>query len=277
MALPVMPIKMPEVLIGQENGRLPLAILRTTPGQAGGPVVRLVEPATRAWRALCAAALKSGHVLKATSTADSYRTYQQQVDTFTSRFQLDPIIGQPTRRWQGQTWWLIPGNAIAAVPGTSNHGYGLAVDTGEERDGDSGTESIDAATLAWLVANERAFGFSHEVQSEPWHIRYCMGDDIPAAVLAYEEDQLSTADEFNGNAHGWATTQLLPTYRVIPGPTPPEANFVANNQLAAAIARMEAKLAAIEEKIDNLELGTGGVTLEEVRDEIAASTITPSG
>lgn len=282
MALPVMPIKLPGVLIGQQNGRLPLAILVSTPGQAGGPVVRLVEPAARAWRALCAAARSKGHVLKATSSADSYRTYQQQVNTFTSRYQLDPIPDRPFRLWDSdnsgtpEKWWQLPNTAVAAVPGTSNHGYGLAVDTGEERDSDSGTESIDAATLAWLVANERTFGFSHEVQSEPWHIRYCMGDDIPAAVLAYEEEQLSTDNEFNADAHGWATTQLLPTYKVIPGATPPEANFTASNQLAAAIARMEAKLAAIESKIDSLEPGTGGVTLDQVRDEIAASTITPS-
>lgn len=188
MALPVMPVKLPDVLIGQSNGRLPATILFNTPGQAGGPTVRLIEPATRAWRAMCAAALKAGHVLKATSLADSYRNYQQQVNTFTTHYSLDPIVGQPTKRWDGHTWWLIPGKSVAAVPGTSNHGYGLAVDTGEERDGDTGTESIDAATLAWLVANEHLYGFSHELQSEPWHIRYCDGDDIPAAVLAYEQE-----------------------------------------------------------------------------------------
>lgn len=204
MALPVMPVKLPEVLLGQSNGRLPATILFNTPGQAGGPTVRLVECATRAWRALCAAAAKKGHILKATSLADSYRTYQQQVNTFTTHYSLDPIIGQPTKRWDGHTWWLIPGMSVAAVPGTSNHGYGLAVDTGEERDGDTGTESIDAATLAWLVANEHLYGFSHEVQSEPWHIRYCTGDDIPAAVLAFEqEDDMGVWEEPNSEQNNF--------------------------------------------------------------------------
>jgi hypothetical protein len=158
-----------------------------TPGLAGGPVVFLVAPAARAWRALAAAALAAGHTLKLSGQASGYRTYAQQLRLFEQRFTTTPIAGRPTRRWNGRTWYLRPGMALAAVPGTSNHGRGLAVDIGEERDGDAGTESIDQGTVAWLVANADRFGFSAEVQSEPWHWRYFAGDHIPAAVLAYEE------------------------------------------------------------------------------------------
>lgn len=192
--LPVRTIIYPAALDGQENGKLPDSILVDTPGQAGGPTVRLLEPAARAWRALCAAALKEGHVLKATSLVDSYRPYEVQERIFLQRFTTSPVSS--TRRyWRGQWWYLKPGYALAAVPGTSNHGRALAVDAGEERDGDTGTESIDDATVAWLVANEERFGFSHEVPSEPWHIRYFAGDTVPPAVIAWERAAPTPGDD----------------------------------------------------------------------------------
>jgi hypothetical protein len=186
MAFPVATFNRSALLLGETNGELDPGILESTPGQAGGPTVTLVRPAARAWRALCAAALKAGHTLKASGAASSYRTYAEQERLFRQRFTTSPVSGT-VRLWNGVRWYLRPGVALAAVPGTSNHGWGSAVDTGEERDGDSGTESIDAGTLAWLVDNEGRFGFSHEVQSEPWHIRYNAGDRIPNAVLLYEQ------------------------------------------------------------------------------------------
>lgn len=187
MAFPVRTVDKPAVLAGQVNGKLDPAILVATPGQAGGPVVLLVEPAGRAWRALCAAALAAGFVLKATSASDSYRSYDNQDRIFLARFTtVRPAGSTIMRSWHGKTWWLKPGCALAAIPGTSNHGLALAVDTGEELDGDAGTEHLDDATLAWLLAHELDYGWSHEVQSEPWHLRYFTGDAIPAAVLAYE-------------------------------------------------------------------------------------------
>lgn len=186
MAYPVVPIKRSSLLNGQTNGRLTSDIMLNTPGQAGGPVVRLVKPAARAWRAMAAAALLEGHVLKATSLVDSYRPYDVQERIFLQRFTTTNNGSSVRRFWRGQWWYLRPGFALAAVPGTSNHGWAQAVDTGEEKDGDTGTESLDNATLGWLLANEERFGWSHEVQSERWHLRYFAGDNIPQAVLDYE-------------------------------------------------------------------------------------------
>lgn len=187
MALPVHNVTEPAVLRGQPNGRLPDAILVDTPGQAGGPTVRLVAPAARAWRALCAAALDEvGVILKASGPADSYRPLEVQDRIFRQRYTTDRLPGRPSRQWNGRTWWQRPGTAAAAVPGTSNHGRGLAVDVGVEADGDTGTESIDAKTVAWLTAHAARFGFSAELQSEPWHWRYYTGDAIPAAVTAHD-------------------------------------------------------------------------------------------
>lgn len=186
MAFPVRTVSLPAALRGQANGKLPASILVPTAGQGpSAPTVLLVGPAARAWRALTAAARSAGHVLRISGPASAYRTYAEQERIFRERFSRFPV-SLTRRSWLGRWWWLKRGYALAAVPGTSNHGWALAVDTGEERDGDSGTENIDAATLSWLLANEQRFGFSHEVQSEPWHLRYFAGDSIPAAVLAYE-------------------------------------------------------------------------------------------
>jgi hypothetical protein len=39
--------------------------------------------------------------------------------------------------------------------------------------------------LNWLIANVKRFGFSWEVvPSEPWHIRFVLGDEKPEALKA---------------------------------------------------------------------------------------------
>jgi LAS superfamily LD-carboxypeptidase LdcB len=183
---PIRKVRRPAVLNGRTNGKLPAAILVEVPGQARGPRVALVEPAARAWVALTASAKAAGFILKATSMADSYRPYAVQERLFRQRYTTTVLPGRSSRMWNGRRWYLKRGVAKAAVPGTSNHGLGLAVDTGQERDSDAGTESLSKAALRWLFRNEEAFGFSHELQDESWHIRYFAGDKIPAAVLAFE-------------------------------------------------------------------------------------------
>ncbi|MGE5827717.1 MAG: hypothetical protein ACM30G_05045, partial [Micromonosporaceae bacterium] len=140
MALPVLDIHRPACLTGQTNGRLPATLLWSTPGQAGGPTVRLVEPAARSWRAMTTAALAAGHTMKATSYGDSYRWYELQYMTFIARYEPDDFPGYIGSRWWpdhydlqgrfvlGRTWYQTPDTGVAAVPGTSNHGLGLAVD-----------------------------------------------------------------------------------------------------------------------------------------------------
>lgn len=211
MAYPVRSLSRPACLSGQSNGRLSASIMREVPGQAGGVGVLLAEPAARAWRALCAAAAGAGHTLKISHSTNAYRPYADQERIFRDRYTTTYLPGRPYRYWNGKRWYQRPGTAVAAVPGTSNHGWGLAVDTGEERDWDLAAEPIDDGTLAWLLANEQTFGFSHEVQSEPWHIRYFAGDSIPAAVLAYERGaspappppQPSEEDDMTGDELIW--------------------------------------------------------------------------
>lgn len=194
MALIVKPIVVPAALAGQSNGRLASSLLSSTPGLAGGPTVRLLTVAARAWRAMTAAAQGAGITLKTTSSADSYRTYDQQVTLFTSRYQTDPTLNG-WRLWDSdgngvaERWYKKDNVASAAVPGTSNHGWALAVDVANA----SGTR------LGWLENHALAYGWSWElVPEEPWHLHYYTGDTIPAAVLDYETGDDMGAFVLNG-------------------------------------------------------------------------------
>lgn len=184
MKLPIRPVTMPTALRHTLNGKLLSKDLTTVPGLAGGADIRLIAPAARAYAAMQAAASTAGHTFKIGSANSAYRPHSDQERIFRDRYYIH-ILG--TRRWQGKRWRKRPGVAAAAVPGTSNHGWALAVDLGSELDGDDGTESISNAAVAWLVGNAHLYGFSAELQSEPWHWFYYAGDATPAAVLLYEQ------------------------------------------------------------------------------------------
>jgi hypothetical protein len=51
--------------------------------------------------------------------------------------------------------------------------------------------------LEWLLANADWFGFSWELQSEPWHLRYYVGDRVPLKVQHWLR---SHADRDNNRA-----------------------------------------------------------------------------
>jgi cell wall-associated NlpC family hydrolase len=80
---------------------------------------------------------------------DSYRTYASQVRLYGEK------------------------PALAAVPGTSNHGWGLALDLC------GGIQTFGTAQYQWMVVNAGRFGFLHPTwadpghgREEPWHWEY---------------------------------------------------------------------------------------------------------
>jgi len=181
MKYQVTDLKLPAVLKGAENGRLPVSVLVDISG--GG---KLVSPAARAWEAMHDAAMSGVGTkpFKPTSSADAYRSFPQQLAGFMARF-LDapgPNTTTTTRTHLGKKWYLKKGMAPMATPGTSNHGWGLAVDIW----------SANGQRLDWMLQNIAKFGWSWEVQSEPWHIRYVAGDAIPQAVLEFEAKKISS-------------------------------------------------------------------------------------
>jgi D-alanyl-D-alanine carboxypeptidase len=115
-----------------QNGRVPEAQL--VPLGQGGQ--RLAAPAAAAFTGMEAAARASGVSLRVT---DSYRSYDQQVDV---------------ARRKG----LYSDGGLAATPGSSQHGWGLAVDL-----------DLDQRAQDWMRANGARFGFVEDVPREPWH------------------------------------------------------------------------------------------------------------
>jgi hypothetical protein len=89
------------------------------------------------------------------------------------------VAGTSTKTFEGKTWYLKKGMAMLATPGKSQHNLGLAVDV---------HSASEQKRLNWLIANVKEFGFSWEVvPSEPWHLRYVNGDNVPASVKAWME------------------------------------------------------------------------------------------
>jgi len=180
VAFPVLPVVLPSSLSGAVNGRLSAGVLEVLgcPGRKGA---RAHPLAAAAFRSLSAAVLGvSGEVLTVTSNADAYRSYEVQELTFRARYTLEVML-RPSKIWDGRRWFQRPGVAMSAVPGTSNHGWGLAFDVC----GWSGDETVYIESLKawpWIRANAGRFGLSWEAQSEPWHLRYVAGDRVPDAV-----------------------------------------------------------------------------------------------
>ncbi len=126
---------------GHTNGLIPPAALASIPGHPG---VSLRPDAAHAAAALIAAAAADGVQL---IPGGGYRDYHTQVR-----------LRSEKGRW-------------AAQPGTSNHGWGLAIDWW--------AMSFDSPGFAWLQANASRYGWNHPDWAgpygslpEPWHWEY---------------------------------------------------------------------------------------------------------
>ena len=129
-------MSVPPELAPLGNGRIPRDRLQPI-AQSGH---YLYAPAAAAWDGLVAAAAADGIEMRIT---DSYRSFEQQVDL-------------------AERKGLYKNGGLAATPGKSNHGWGLAVDA----------DITDPATLAWIRQNGPRFGFVEAVPREPWHWEY---------------------------------------------------------------------------------------------------------
>lgn len=98
-----------------------------------------------------------------------YRTYATQERIFRERYTTTPISSPDVRWWNGIRWYRKPGFASAAVPGTSNHGLGTAIDFS------SNVNNGGSAEHSWMVAHGPAFGWNWPTWArksptyEPWH------------------------------------------------------------------------------------------------------------
>lgn len=125
----------PVALAGYGNGKIPAEALH----EVGGTGHRLWAPAADALDALIADAARDGVTVGIT---DSYRSYEAQVDVAARK-------------------GLYSQGGLAAVPGTSDHGWGMAVDL-----------KLDDAAQSWMRANGGRYGFAEDTPREPWHWAY---------------------------------------------------------------------------------------------------------
>lgn len=229
MTLVVLPIAgYPSVLAGQKNGQLPDSILRhlVVPNQ---PEIVLIDPVMRGWKALRYYVGLEGAVLKSSGKYDSYRPLVIQTEIFNDRYQ-EEYTPWGSKTCSGKTWYKVSRTvATAACPGTSNHGWAMAIDC------NLSDPKVQPALEKWAVK----CGFSWElIPEEPWHIRWIMGDKVPQAVLDYEGlDDMSAETE----------NQVLQIYNAIfkggssCGTVPP--GFATNsivNKLDYLIAKVQA-------------------------------------
>jgi len=125
----------PTDLAAYGNGKIPATALKGI----GGTGHKLWAPAASQLESLMAAASRDGVTIGIT---DSYRSYDEQVDL---------------ARRKG----LYSQGGLAARPGTSDHGWGLAVDL-----------KLDSKALSWMRANGAKFGFAEDTPRESWHWAY---------------------------------------------------------------------------------------------------------
>ena len=122
MPWPVVPIKFCEHLAGKKPSEITTPMLRRL--SCGG---MMHHCAARAVEAMIAAAKADGVKLTPTSSGDTFRSIEQQRSGFVTRYQKAPLAGATTRTWNGEKWYLKPGNAYAYIPFTSfHHGWILA-------------------------------------------------------------------------------------------------------------------------------------------------------
>lgn len=166
--LPTRRFVRPQTLTNAENGKLDSNLLVPI-----RPYGRLYNTAAQAWQLMKQAARADGiKNLKPTSAYDTYRPYSVQRAVFIQRYTREPV-SKNVRRWNGELWYLKPGLAPLAAPGTSIHGLGCAVDV---------WNVSQAGRLEWLAENAPRFGFYWEIglaTREPWHLIYCLRDRLP--------------------------------------------------------------------------------------------------
>lgn len=131
--------------LGSSNGNIPASEL----SDATGCVTGLANRAAAAWNHVAVRTHKAtGYWLQSNGPASCYRTFAQQVEL--------------------RNYWCAHGAcANAAVPGTSNHGWAIAVD--------APPATVSAIHRFGGRYFGQGYGSCSDAPWESWHIKYCGG------------------------------------------------------------------------------------------------------
>lgn len=182
MNYPYKKLVIPKELRQFHNGQLPKHVMRKL--SLGG---EMWSGAALACNIMVADARKAG--INLVNNGD-YRSNDRVVRLFKKRYSTTPTgrVPQITRRYQGKTWYLKKGQAPSAAPaedgpgkGGSPHGWGLAIDFAERRNGLK--KSLSAPAIKWLCDNAPLYGFylqgsdPNSPEFEVWHWQLADGDN----------------------------------------------------------------------------------------------------
>src|SRR6186997_3708236 len=136
--IPTTDATMPSALKGMQNGKLPADWLRSFIAGSIREDYKAFVPVSYALQAMHLAAAADGIQLRTTGV---YRSYARQEALFRERYTPGDDDGCGSKTWNGVRWYLQRSDkggcyAMAATPGTSNHGWGIADDFSEWDDGD---------------------------------------------------------------------------------------------------------------------------------------------
>lgn len=182
---PVQKMVLPKEVEKVGNGKLTPKMMKKV--KCGGV---MWNGAADAFNAMYDAALAAGHKLR---NIGDYRPFEGQLSMFMDRYDQKPTGRKPeiTRNYQGKTWYLKKGKAPSGTPGTSNHGFGLAIDLAIDVKGKivsiGGTKAYQ-----WMCDNAPNYGFylqgaptkadgKANPEYEAWHWQYCIGDKTAPA------------------------------------------------------------------------------------------------
>ncbi|MCU1530145.1 MAG: hypothetical protein JWP75_3908 [Frondihabitans sp.] len=143
---------------GYSNGKIPLkALTKASKGY-------LRPDAAAAYTKMAAAFTTKFR--KTLDITEGYRDYATQQSLFTTRY--TPHKSKPGEFWSGRYWILKKGQSVAAIPGTSVHGWALAVDFG------SNITNAKSAEKKWADANGPTYGWYPvgNTFGEPWHYEF---------------------------------------------------------------------------------------------------------
>lgn len=123
-------------------------------------------------RLLCELSFAAGQELR----CDAAVAIERLNAAFRAAFGRDLAVRGSYRSYEAQVAVAAAKGALAAPPGTSNHGWGQAVDLS------GGIQYFGTAEHRWMVANAGTYGWTHPAWAQPggskpeaWHWEYGTG------------------------------------------------------------------------------------------------------
>ncbi|RKR75325.1 M15 family metallopeptidase [Frondihabitans australicus] len=149
---------------GYTNGRIPLGAMTRMPD--GTYLRRDAATAATRFNSAFHAAFGTGAI-----RTQAYRTFPSQLGIFVKRYVPHKEKSSGGEYWRGNYWVKKPDVAVAAIPGTSNHGWGLAIDFS------SGIEKAGSPQKKWADVNGPKFAWYPVGNDfgEPWHFEFHPG------------------------------------------------------------------------------------------------------